>query len=72
MEEVGKGHDLGMKCLFEMVGLYPAIAAADVPVEDSVGRDAAAKAGFWGRANAAIRVTKDSTSATAESEDVLK
>ena len=24
MEEVEKGHDLGMKCLFEMIGLYPA------------------------------------------------
>jgi len=23
MEEVGKGHYLGMKCLFEMIGLYP-------------------------------------------------
>jgi hypothetical protein len=29
MEEVGKGHYLGMKYLFEMIGLYPATAADD-------------------------------------------
>src|ERR1700722_16448929 len=29
MEEVGKGHYLGMKYLFEMIGLYPATTSGD-------------------------------------------
>jgi hypothetical protein len=32
---VGKGHYLGMKCLFEMIGFYPATSPDDAPVEDS-------------------------------------
>ncbi len=36
IEEVGKGHYLGMKYLFEMIGLFPATAAAETPAQDSM------------------------------------
>lgn len=36
MEEAAKGHYLGMKYLFEMIGLYPAPSGDDVPVQDSL------------------------------------
>ena len=36
MEEVGKGHYLGMKYLFEMIGLYPAAGEDGVLVPDSM------------------------------------
>src|SRR6476469_4010868 len=36
MEEVGKGHYLGMKYLFEMIGLYPATGTDDAPKQDSM------------------------------------
>src|SRR6202795_2340097 len=36
IEEVGKGHYLGMKYLFEMIGLYPGTAADGAPVPDSM------------------------------------
>jgi hypothetical protein len=72
MEEVGKGHSLGMKYLFEMIGLYPVIAAADVPVEDSLAATLLRGLGIGDEPMPQSGVTKDSTSATAESEDVLK
>ena len=34
----GEGHYLAMKCLFEMVGLFPAIASADPASEDSLSK----------------------------------
>jgi hypothetical protein len=36
MEEVGKGHYLGMKYLFEMIGLYPATGEDGALVPDSM------------------------------------
>ena len=36
MEEVGKGHYLGMKYLFEMIGLYPAASEDGTSVPDSM------------------------------------
>ena len=36
IEEVGKGHYLGMKYLFEMIGLYPAISTDDAPIQESM------------------------------------
>jgi len=36
MEEVGKGHYLGMKYLFEMIGLYPATGEEGALVPDSM------------------------------------
>ncbi len=36
IEEVGKGHYLGMKYLFEMIGLYPATSTDDAPIQESM------------------------------------
>src|SRR5450432_3571280 len=36
MEQVGKGHYLGMKYLFEMIGLYPATGEDGALVPDSM------------------------------------
>jgi hypothetical protein len=36
IEDVGKGHSLGMKYLFEMIGFYPATPTDDAPAEDSL------------------------------------
>ncbi len=36
IEEVGKGHYLGMKYLFEVIGLYPAMATDEGPTQESV------------------------------------
>ena len=36
IEEVNNGHHLGMKYLFELIGLYPATAADAAPVQDSM------------------------------------
>jgi hypothetical protein len=36
IEEVGKGHYLGMKYLFELIGHYPGTAGEEAPVQDSM------------------------------------
>jgi len=36
IKQVNEGHYLGMKYLFEMIGLFPATSMADVPQEDSL------------------------------------
>lgn len=72
MEEVGKGHYLGMKYLFEMIGLYPPTAAADAAVEDSLAATLLRRLGLAEEPPAEPGVTKDSTSATAAAEDVLE
>ena len=36
IDQVGKGHYLGMKYLFEMIGLYPATSNDEAPPEDSL------------------------------------
>jgi hypothetical protein len=36
IDQVGKGHYLGMKYLFEMIGLYPATSTDDTPAQDSM------------------------------------
>jgi hypothetical protein len=72
IEEVGKGHYLGMKYLFEMIGLYPSIAAADAPVEDSLAATLLRRLGLGDEPRLESGVTKDSTSATAAPEDVLE
>lgn len=72
MEEVGKGHYLGMKYLFEMIGLYPSTAAADTAVEDSLAATLLRRLGLAEEPPAEPGVTKDSTSATAAAGDVLE
>ena len=36
IQEADEGHYQAMKCLFEMIGLFPAPAVQDVPQEDSL------------------------------------
>jgi hypothetical protein len=72
MEEVGKGHYLGMKYLFEMIGLYPAIAAEDAPAQDSLAATLLRRLGLAEEPTVEPGVTKDSTSAMAAAEDVLE
>jgi hypothetical protein len=72
MEEVGKGHYLGMKYLFEMIGLYPATSTDDVPIEDSLAATLLRTLGIPEVPAPESRVTKDSRTTTAVSEDVLE
>jgi hypothetical protein len=51
MDEVGKGHYLGMKHLFEMIGLYPALGEAGPEIEfDGCGAAKASEASGTGAA----------------------
>ena len=73
MEEVGKGHYLGMKYLFEMIGLYPATSADDGPVEDSLAATLLRRLGIPYSSTPDAGVTKDSTmTGVSASEDVLE
>lgn len=72
MEEVGKGHYLGMKYLFEMIGLYPATAADDAPMEDTLAAILLRRLGLPEAPMPEPRVTKDSEVAATASEDVLE
>jgi hypothetical protein len=72
MEEVGKGHYLGMKYLFEMIGLYPATSTDDAPIEDSLAAILLRTLGIPEVPMPESRVTKDSRTTTAVSEDVLE
>ncbi len=55
IDQVGKGHYLGMKYLFEMIGLYPATSTNDAAEEDSLAGGAAAEAGSSRSADAGTR-----------------
>jgi hypothetical protein len=76
IEEAGKGHYLGMKYLFEMVGLYPATSPDDEPIQDSLAATLLRRLGLpeapWPEAG----VTKDSGARSgtpvAAKEDVLE
>jgi hypothetical protein len=46
MDEVGKGHSLGMKYLFEMIGLYPATSPEDAARGGFAGHNPVANAGY--------------------------
>ena len=72
MEEVGKGDYLGMKYLFEMIGLYPATSTDDAPEQDSLAATLLRRLGIPEAPMPESRVTKDSTTAAATSEDVLE
>ena len=72
MEEAGKGHYLGMKCLFEMIGLYPVTSTDEAPVQDSLAATLLRRLGLAEEPMLESRVTKDSTRAAAASEDVLE
>ena len=72
MDEVGKGHYLGMKYLVEMIGLYPATSPDDAPVEDSLAAILLRTLGIPQVPVPESGVTKDSRATTAASEDVLE
>jgi hypothetical protein len=72
MEEVGKGHYLGMKYLFEMIGLYPAVSTDDASVEDSLAAILLRRLGLPEAPMAESGVTEDSEQAAAASEDALE
>ena len=72
MEEVGKGHYLGMKYLFEMIGLYPATSTDDGPLEDPLAVILLRRLGVPEAAMPEAGVTEDSGRTAAASEDVLE
>jgi hypothetical protein len=72
MEEVGKGHYLGMKYLFEMIGLYPATSADDAAVEDSMAATLLRWLGIPEVPTPDAGVTKDSGTTVSASENVLE
>jgi len=72
MEEVGKGHYLGMKYLFEMIGLYPATSGDDAPREDSLAATLLRRLGLPEAPLQEPRVTEDSGTTAAASEDALE
>ena len=72
MEEAGKGHYLGMKFLFEMIGLYPRTSTGDAPAQDSLAATLLRRLGLDEQPNLESEVTKGSTTAAAASKDVLE
>jgi hypothetical protein len=72
MEEVSKGHYLGMKYLFEMIGLYPATAADNTPAQDSMAAVLLRRLGLPEAPMQEQGVTKESEESGAASEDVLE
>ena len=72
IEEVGKGHYLGMKYLFEMVGLYPASGDEGARVPDSMGAMLMRRLGLAEPPMPEEKVTKDEQTPSAVSEDGLE
>jgi hypothetical protein len=75
IDQVGKGHYLGMKYLFEMIGLYPATSADDAPAQDSMAAILLRRLGLPEMQMSEQTVTKDSTDSVrsaATSEDGLE
>ena len=72
MEEVGKGHYLGMKYLFEMIGLYPATSADDRSLEDSLAAILLRSLGLSQAPMPEAGVTEDSGRTVSAREDVLE
>jgi hypothetical protein len=72
MEEVGKGHYLGMKYLFEMIGLYPATSPDDAPMQDSMAAILLRRLGLPEAPMLESGVTEDSRTTADASGDVLE
>jgi hypothetical protein len=68
MEEVGKGHYLGMKYLFEMIGLYPATGEDGLLVPDSMAAVLLRRLGLPEPPAPEHSVTKDQETAAAVSD----
>ena len=69
MEEVEKGHYLGMKYLFEMIGLYPAVGEDGVVVPDTMAAILLRRLGLPEPATPEPAVTKDQSTAAAVSDE---
>jgi hypothetical protein len=72
IEEIGKGHYLGMKYLFEMIGLYPATSPNDATVPDSLAAVLLRRLGLSETPMPEQRVTNDSGKNAAVTEDGLE
>jgi hypothetical protein len=72
IEEVGKGHYLGMKYLFELIGLYPATVADESPAEDSMAATLLRRLGLPESPMPEQKVTKDIEMPNAVSDDGLE
>jgi hypothetical protein len=76
IQEVGKGHYLAMKCLFEMIGLSPVTTPEETPQDDSLARTLLRRLHLPEETNPGAEVTKDCTTdqaeAAAQESDVLK
>lgn len=72
IEEVGKGHYLGMKYLFEMIGLYPAISTDDAPIQETMAATLLRRLGLPETPIAEPSVTKDSGPSPASAADGLE
>jgi hypothetical protein len=72
IEEAGKGHYLGMKYLFEMIGLYPETSAADDQPMDSMAAILLRRLGLSEEPVPEQSITKGSETPSAGSEDVLE
>lgn len=72
IEEVANGHYLGMKYLFEMIGLYPATSTKDAPVQDSLAAILLRKLGLADAPIPEPGVTKDSGQQAASIGDDLE
>jgi hypothetical protein len=72
IEEVGKGHYLGMKYLFEVIGLYPATATDEGTVRESMAAILLRRLGVAEVPPPEQSVTKDSETATGGPEDGLE
>src|SRR5438552_217592 len=72
IDEVGKGHYLGMKYLFELVGLYPATSPDGESAADSMAATLLRRLGLPEVPAPEQKVTKDRETASAVSEDGLE
>jgi len=72
IEAVGKGHYLGMKYLFELIGLYPATGADEAPVQDSMAATLLRRLGLPESPMQEQKVTKDIEMPNAVSDDSLE
>jgi hypothetical protein len=73
IEEVGKGHYLAMKYLFEMVGLCPATTPEEALQEDSLARTLLRRLRLPEETNPDAEVTKDCVTHPVEPEsDAVK
>jgi hypothetical protein len=72
IDQVGKGHYLGMKYLFEMIGLYPATSTNVAAEENSLAAVLLRRLGLPDEPIPEPGVTKDSLPSAAAVEDSLE